>query len=324
MKRLLALVPGGVGDQILFFPTLAALRQKYPQAEINVVVEPRSVGAYRVCPSISEGNVIKFDFKDRNSLADFSNLLGIIRDREYDAVLSLGRRLSVRFLLWLTGINKRVSYDGQGNLFLTDVIPLKSDQYAATMYHDLVRGFGIDAPCPPLKLALAKSDLTWANNEQQRLQIKDSGYILLHGGASQLSVKQGMVKIYPPESWVKVLQEVRAKLPNLPIVVVRGPEDGSFVQSLVSQLPDLRVVTPPDIGKLAAMIAAANVFLCTDSAPMHLGVAVGVNLLALFGPTDPAKLLPHEPSRIKFLQPTQGQSIATITPEAVLAKLWER
>jgi ADP-heptose:LPS heptosyltransferase len=204
------------------------------------------------------------------------------------------------------------------------VIPLQNEQYAATMYHDLVRGFGITSPCPPVKLALAKSDLNWANNEQQRLQVKDSGYILLHGGASQLSVKQGMVKIYPPESWVKVLQEVRAKLPNLPIVVVRGPEDGAFVQSLIAQLPDLRVVAPPDIGKLAAMIAAANVFLCTDSAPMHLGVAVGVNLVALFGPTDPAKLLPNEPNRIKFIKPPAGQSIAAISPEAVLAKLWER
>ena len=67
--RILALVPGGIGDQILFFPTLDDLRAYYPEAEINVIVEPRAKGAYRVCKSVDE--VLTFDFKDRNGLADF-------------------------------------------------------------------------------------------------------------------------------------------------------------------------------------------------------------------------------------------------------------
>jgi len=48
----------------------------------------------------------------------------------------------------------------------------------------------------------------------------------------------------------------------------------------------------PDTGKLAAMIAGANLILCTDGAPMHLAVAVQTYTIALFGPTEPQKLLP--------------------------------
>ncbi len=72
--RIVALVPGGIGDQVLFFPTLDDLQQTYPNAQIDVVVEPRAAAAYQVSKSVQ--NTILFDFKGRNSLADFGNLLG--------------------------------------------------------------------------------------------------------------------------------------------------------------------------------------------------------------------------------------------------------
>src|SRR5579883_2864695 len=131
--RIVALVPGGIGDQLLFFPTLDGLRQAYPKAQIDVVVEPRAKDAYRVSKSVHD--TILFDFKGRNSLADLGNLLGSIREREYEIVLSLGRRWTVGLLLWLTGIPTRVGYAGTpGQVFLTNPAPLKQDQYAAQMY----------------------------------------------------------------------------------------------------------------------------------------------------------------------------------------------
>jgi ADP-heptose:LPS heptosyltransferase len=104
------------------------------------------------------------------------------------------------------------------------------------------------------------------------------------------------------------------------MVLLQGPEDGAIAQEMVAALPGIKPMVPPDTGKLAALIAGANLFLCTDSAPMHIGVAVEANLLALFGATDPAKLLPVHPN-FQFVQAPAGQPIAAITPTAILAKL---
>ncbi|MDJ0550859.1 MAG: lipopolysaccharide heptosyltransferase family protein, partial [Microcystis sp. M49637_WE12] len=38
--RILTLVPGGISNQLLFFPTLETLQQTYPQSSIDVLVEP--------------------------------------------------------------------------------------------------------------------------------------------------------------------------------------------------------------------------------------------------------------------------------------------
>ncbi len=317
--RIIALVPGGIGDQILFFPTLDNLKQAYPDAQIDVVVEPRSQGAYRVSKSVN--NRILFDFKGNNSLADFGNLLGVIRDREYDIAISLGQRWAVGFLLWLTGVPTRVGYAGGGSeRFMTQAVPLKSDQYAAQMYHDLLQGLNIKTPCPPLAISVPTQDLAWGDAERQRLGLQGGGYVLIHGGSSQLARTKGIDKIYPVASWQQIIQDFQQKQPDLPIVLVKGPEDGELVAKLVQACPQLKVTTPDNIGQLASLIAGASLMLCTDSGPMHLAVAVQTYTLALFGPTDPAKLLPSGDRALGIKSPTGNMS--DISPDTVLKRIW--
>jgi len=325
--RILCLVPGGIGDQILFFPTLSDLQQFYPNAEIDVVVEPRSKSAYRVCKSVHD--VILYDFKAQNSLADLGNLLGILRDREYEIVLSLGQRWGVGLLLWLTGIPNRIGYaGGGGEWFLTQPVPLKTEQYAAQMYHDLLQGLEINTPCPELTVSVPKKDIEWAEAEQKRLGVPGSGYVLIHGGSSELAREKGIDKIYPVGNWVKIIQSFQQRQPELPLVVVRGPDDDAFVQSLVNILPNLKIAKPDDIGKLAALIAGASLMHCTDSAPMHLSVAVQTYTLALFGPTDPQKLLPTDTSLPEALRgrfvgiKSPTNKIGDIPPEKILEQVW--
>jgi len=319
--RILALVPGGIGDQILFFPTLEDLKRSYPDVEIDVVVEPRAKEAYRLFSGVAQ--VIPFDFKDRNGLADWGNLLGQVRDRYADAVLSLGQSWGVSFFLWLTGIPIRVGYDATAlsRSFLTHPVPVKPQQYAARMYHDLLQGLGIGTSCPDLAINVPKKDIAWAEAEQQKLGLAARDYVLIHGGSSQLARDKGIDKLYPVANWQAIVQDFQRRQPDLPLVVVQGPEDAVLVTGLLQACPELKVTRPDNLGQLAALIAGANLMLCTDSAPMHLAVAVQTYTLALFGPTDPAKLLPRSDKFVGIQSPTG--SMADISPATVLAKIWE-
>ena len=317
--RILALVPGGIGDQLLFFPTLESLKTQYPQAAIDVIVEPRAKSAYRVCPYVNE--VLAFDFKDRNGLADYLNLLGIIRDREYEAALTLGRNWGIELLLWLDGIPVRVGYQTEQSWFLSNAVPFKTEQYAAYLYHNLVQGLGIQTSCPPMKVTVPKEDITWAEKEQEKLKLKDNGYILIHSGSSRLAQIKGLNKIYPVAQWHQVVADITSKQPDLSIVLLQGPDDGAWIAEMLRDHPNLKVTSPEDIGKLAAMIAGANLMLCTDSAPMHLSVAVGTYTIALFGPTDATKLLPPQQNKYIGLQSPTG-NIADIKPATILEQVW--
>jgi ADP-heptose:LPS heptosyltransferase len=318
--RIIALIPGGIGDQILFFPTLEDLKTAYPNAEIDVVVEPRAKAAYHVSKSVHD--VIVFDFKGSNSLADWGNLLGVIRDREYDMALSLGQRWGIGFLLWLTGIPIRIGYAGtpSAEFFLTRTVPLNQNQYAADQYHDLLKGLNINTPSPELAVSVPTKDLEWADAERKRLGVQGGGYVMIHGGASGLSQQKGIDKIYPVESWQKIVQDFQHKQPELPIVVVRGPEDDVIVTALLQACPTVKVTAPENVGQLVAMLAGATLVLCTDSAPMHLAIAAQTYTLALFGPTDPEKLLPKSERVLGIKSPT-GRMV-DLSPQMVLDRVW--
>ena len=171
-----------------------------------------------------------------------------------------------------------------------------------------------------ISINVLKTDIDWAEAEQQRLGVAESGYILVHGGSSQLAQTKGIDKIYPTNYWQEIISELQQKQPNLPVVLVKGPEDGAWTSEIIQSSPEVKIVTPRDVSKLAAFIAAANLILCTDSAPMHLAVAVGTYTIALFGPTEPEKLLPKN-DRIIAVKSSTGK-MADILPQKVLQKIW--
>ncbi|MDJ0797687.1 MAG: glycosyltransferase family 9 protein [Calothrix sp. MO_167.B12] len=316
--RVVALVPGGIGDQILFFPTLDDLKRSYPDAQIDVVVEPRSKAAYRVSKSVHE--VLLFDYQDRNSLADWANLVGRLRDREYDVAITTTNNWSEGLILWLTGIPTRVGFKGKGAGFLTHTISVKTEQYLANMYHDLLKGLGIHSPCPELTVNVPTPDIDWANQEQIRLGTKDTGYVVIYGGSGYCDSPKGQARMYPVKSWKQIIQDFQQKQPDLPLVLIKGPNDEAFIQSLLSLTPNIKVSSPDDMGKLAAIIAGANLMLCTHSPALHLGVGVQTYTLALFGPTDPEKLLPQSDKFLGIKSPT-GKT-GDIAPITVLEKVW--
>jgi ADP-heptose:LPS heptosyltransferase len=315
--RIVAFVPGGVDEQILFFPALDDLKQSYPQAEIDVVVEPGAKAAYRVSKSVNE--VLAFDYLDRNSPADWANLLGVLRDRYYTGALYAGRSWNVGLLLWLAGIPTRICYDNSaGKLFYTDVVPFKPNQYKADAYHDLLQGFNVSTVTPALSLSLPKGDLDWAEGERKRLGI-GSGYVLLQTAS-------GQGETYPIASWQEIIQSFRQRQPELPLVVAQASGiaqaagDSEAIAALIQAYPDLKVTRPGDLGKLAAMIAGANLMVSPAGVPMQLAVALKVYTLALLGSTTAATVLPKD-DKFSAIQSATGK-IADIPSAQVLEKVW--
>ena len=249
-------------------------------------------------------------------------MLGILRDREYDIALSLSRRWGIGFLLWLSGISTRIGYatGAAAKTFFTKTVPLNSDQYAAAMYHDLLKGLDIDRPLSEVVISVPAKDLEWSDAERKRLGLQDGGYVLIHPGVSQRSERKGMDKIYPAESWRKIIQDFQQKQPDLPIVLLKGEEDAAIVAELVALCPGIKVTAPENIGELVSMVAGASLMLCTDSAPMHVAIAAQTFTLALFGATDPEERLPQSDRVTAIKSPTE--KMADIPPQMVLDRVW--
>jgi ADP-heptose:LPS heptosyltransferase len=117
---------------------------------------------------------------------------------------------------------------------------------------------------------------------------------------------------------------MQTKLPNLPIVAIDSVNNADLLKNLTAKVPNLLITSPTDIGKLTAFIASANLFICAEGDAMQLGVAVGTALVAILGANATAgALLPIAEKRIKYVQAIAGQPLNEISPQTVLAKIWE-
>ena len=313
--RILALVPGSIGNQLLFFPTLETLSKQYPQAVIDVLVEPSSKKAYRVCKNVEE--VLVFDFQDRNSFADYLNLLGIIRDREYDAVISLKTTWRIKLLLWLNGIPTRVGYEDDAQIYLSSSVARKPEQYKAEMYHDLVSGLGIQTPCPPLTINVPSDDIALAESEQQRLDIKSSGYILLSDDQSTT----GDASAYPLASWKKIVADIEQRNTGLAVVLLQTDTNQDWVTAMISSNSNIKAIVPGDVGKMAGIIAGANLVLCDTSTSMQLAIATGTYTIALLTNQDTYELPTNNENCVALKSSTA--SLSDITPETIISKMWQ-
>ena len=313
--RILALVPGEIGNQILFFPTLETIKKQYPKAAIDVLVEPRAKKAYRVCKNVDD--VLVFDFQDRNSFADYLNLLGTVRDREYDALISLKTSWRIKLLLWLNGIPTRVGYQDDSALYLSASVVRKPEQYTAQMYHDLLTGLGIKTACPPVTINVPTEDISWAESEQQRLAIKDSGYIVFCDQPLSEAVSA-----YPIKSWQTIIDDIEQRKTGLSIVLLQTDNNQAWVTAMISANGNLKAIAPPDVGKMAAIIAGANLMLCNNSTPMQLSIASDTYTVALSTPQDSSTIPPAKDNCIAIKSNTSN--LGDIKPETVIEQLWSK
>ncbi|MGF1567701.1 MAG: glycosyltransferase family 9 protein [Nodosilinea sp.] len=313
--RALALVPGGVEHQLAFFPIIQQISDGFENAEISVVADPEVKEVYRLAKAVKE--VVPYNFKARNSPADWANLLGIVRDREFEVVLTPSQSWSSGLLLWLTGIPTRIGYEGSANnLFLTKTVPLTPNQSVANPLAALLQGLDLTDPPPPLTINVPQSDIA-AVEALGKTAGLDGGYVLFYPGHTPSG------DTYPDVGWVPILKDFQQRQPELPLVLVQTPDTAAQVAVISQSVVGLKSIQPATTGELAALIAGANLLIAVDSYPLDLAAALGVYAVGLFAQGQPHR--PHRPEggedRLVSLV-SVSERIADIAPTAILKKIW--
>lgn len=280
---------------------------------MTLLLEPRSRSVEQITTLIDR--TVTFDIKKKPLyVADLIKLVGTIRDGAYDIVISSGGSKQVSALLFMGGAPVRIGYDSGpwSRKLLTTAVPLNKEQYAAAMYHDLATGIAGVKPLPPERCipTVQAPPLSLARMEEFLLNAstsKDTGLkrVLLHPGTSRLAVEKGIIKTWKADNWVQLIRFLGAE-GGIEVVLAGGPDDDAIIDAIMKEAPAKAPLincygSTQSLADLAALIQLSDVMVCVDSAPMHIGVGLSTRLVALFGPTDEKKLVPHDP-RFKTLR----------------------
>lgn len=310
MKNILAINFGGIGDEIFFLPTLISLKKEFPQSKITLALEPRSKSVKDLTDIIDD--LFLIDVKGKNKYLELLKLVFKVRAGKFDMVISSGGNKLIALLLFMTGIKERYGYNtgALSEKLLTKAVPLNKNQYACDMYHDLITHI--------------TKHKTYLPEIKVQPQEKIPNSVLIHPGVSKMSVQKGMIKTIPAETWAEIVDLLIEKGKH--VILVGGPDDKECIETIrkVSRhLNSDEILSPGAIsheskfsaqegkqvrndnlfedyyGKtkslkdLGELIAKAEQFICSDSAPLHVAVALKTKTFVIFGPTDDKKLIPH-------------------------------
>lgn len=289
MKNILAINFGGIGDEIFFLPTLISLKKAFPNSKITLALEPRSKSVKDLTDIIDD--LILIDVKGKNKYAQMLKLLWQARQGKFDLVVSSGGNKLISILLFLTGIKERCGYatGALSRILLTHPMKLNKNQYACKMYHDLIR-----------EVTDINTELPEVNVERKE-KIQNS--VLIHPGVSKLSVQKGCIKTVPAETWAKTIDLLVAE--GKKVILVGGPDDKECIETILSTVRTQNFEnlygTTKSLKDLAVLISSAEKFLCSDSAPLHVAVALHTKTYVIFGPTDVNALIPQTDSVVPIM-----------------------
>lgn len=279
-KKILFINFGGLGDEILFLPSIISVKKEFPNSEITLALEPRSKGITSLTDIIDK--TIFADIKGKGKYFELFKLLVKIWFKKFDIVISSGGNKFISLFLFMTFVPKRFGYNtGKiSEILLTKAVPLNKNQYAVNMYHDLVK-----------PLTEIHTELPQINVEKRDVE---PNTVLIHPGVSLMSIRKGMIKTVSAEVWAEAAEKLADK--GKKVILAGGPDDKEIIEKITQKVPSEKFINmygkTNNLKELAELISTSEKFLCSDSAPLHIGVSLGVKTYVIFGPTDDKKLIP--------------------------------
>ena len=289
--RILVRATNWVGDAIMALPALRAVRKRYPDAEIAIVARPYVADIYRdqeICDQL-----IPYDPKALHAgLSGRERLASELRELKFDTALLLQNAFDAAWLAWRAKIPERIGYARDGRSFLlTKAVPVPGNgeipAHEKFYYLELLRRAGwldsvpdesfIDLRVPEEKRRIAEEFLRDSGVRQGAVRIA------IGAGASY-----GSAKCWPPSRFAEVANRLQSEA-DADVILFGTAAEAAVAAAITSAMrrPPIDLAGKTAISHLAALLSRCHLFIGNDSGAMHVAAAVGLPIVAVFGPTDP-------------------------------------
>ena len=278
--RFLIIRLGSLGDVVHGIPAAAALRRRYPQAQIDWMVDPRYLELLDLVECLDRR--LSFDPRDlaRGRGAAWSRL-GQLRRTRYDAVIDLQGLLKSAVLARLVGARRTIGLPRRhlreplARLFYSEAPDPGAAAHVIHRSLGLLRALDVADTAVRFPLATPRTPAAIAAAER----IGSSDYALLNPGAAWPN------KRWPPERFGAAAAAVRSAC-GLRSLVLWGPGERALAEAVAAASSGAALVAPETtIADVVAIARGARLMVSGDTGPLHIAGAVGTPVVALFGPT---------------------------------------
>ncbi|MBI3323708.1 MAG: lipopolysaccharide heptosyltransferase II [Candidatus Omnitrophica bacterium] len=280
-----------LGDVILASPSLRSIRRRFPTSTISLVTRRAFAQALARCPYVD--HVVLADGGPRG----WGRRLSVLRRLKrtgFDLSIDLQNSRQTHLWSWLIGARVRVGYDRRWGALLNRPVTLPAEPMSPVAHQQaLLKAAGVDPDGEAIELWPSGEDERRADALLREARLTQRRPLVgVHPGGSP----KWKTKRWPIARWAALCDRLSEQ--GAQVIVTGAPAEralGEQLLTLVHSRPAL-AIGRTSLMELACLIKRCDAFVCNDSAPLHLAAAVGTPVVALFGPTDPARHAPSHPS----------------------------
>jgi heptosyltransferase-2 len=276
-----------LGDAVMTTPALAGLRGAFPGARIALLAKPPVAELFRHHPDVDEVIVYERPGRHEGALGRL-RLGGELRSRRFDGALLLQNAFDAALIAFLARIPERAGYPTDGRrILLTLPVPLTPgilERHEVEYYLCLLDGLGIPRPAPAsLKLAVT--------GEEKEAMAARLALLGIARGAPIVSINPGATygsaKRWYPDRFAAVADALSGEW-GTAVVVVGSPSEAPLAGEIeaAARRGVVNLAGKTTVREMMALLSLSSFLVTNDSGPMHIAAALGVPLVAIFGPTD--------------------------------------
>lgn len=291
-KKILVRGPNWLGDAVMCEPAIRGLRSATPEAAISLLVKPSVAELFKGHPSIDR--IVPYEDKGRHAgLIGKWSLAQELRGADFDCAVLFQNAFEAALLAFTAGIPRRYGYATDGRGFLLSEAVAVPDRRAfvhqVDYYWNMLKPLGLTGKPPAPEMRLSRAEETAMEERLASLGVPMNELVIgLNPGSTY-----GAAKRWLPERFSEVADRLsqtlsvsEGRVVSLVIVGAKGEEP--LGREIAGRLSARSTVLSgkTTIRELMAVLKRCVLLLTNDTGPMHIASALGVPVVAVFGPTD--------------------------------------
>jgi ADP-heptose:LPS heptosyltransferase len=286
IKKILIIQYQPFGDVLLNTGYLPALRNKFPDAQIDFLVRKPYHNAIVNHPDLN--NLIIFENgKGLQYLIQRLKLIKKIRSAGYNLIIDQLRNTGSAQITFWSKAQYRLGFSHQKWSFIYNIkAERKKIRYYSAMKFDLLAPLGINEQPHSLFIKIEDESFHYADRWLKENNLSDKKLVCISPG-SPVKKKQWSAKCFADLA-DKIWDEL-----NIPVCLLWGPKEKADVEQVLENMHTKAIIAPPTtFNQAAAILKRCSLLICNDGGINHLSVATQTPSIAIFSKHKPTRWSP--------------------------------
>jgi len=304
IKRILIVQLGGIGDVVMSTPVIKALRQRYKDAYIALLVISRSAPVVEGLSYIDELFVIDVKLITIRQLITIPylfktvRLIRMLRSKKFDLAINLKRIWSwsgafkTAAFIHLIGAKESVGVKGKKSFFYSiNVKKLGSrTKHAVEENIDVVSALGVEVKDTKLIVPISDDDREFVARFLSGNNVSDTDILVGFNPGAFRPSRRWLIS-----RWSRLAEELIEEY-NCKIIIAGARSEAKMIEKIrdaVSRKENIITNTNFTLKQYTALMERLSLFITNDTGPMHMAASTDVAIIALFGPGEVDKFYPY-------------------------------